>query len=43
MVIIATDHQCLDYDHIIAKVPHVLDTRNATKAVTEKRNKITLL
>jgi UDP-N-acetyl-D-glucosamine dehydrogenase len=43
MVVIATDHQCLDYDHIIDKVPHVLDTRNATKNLTRNRDKVTLL
>jgi UDP-N-acetyl-D-glucosamine dehydrogenase len=43
MVIIATDHQCLDYDDIVAKVPHVLDTRNATKKLTRNRDKVTLL
>jgi UDP-N-acetyl-D-glucosamine dehydrogenase len=43
MVIIATDHQCMDYDDIIDKVPHVLDTRNATKKLTRNRDKVTLL
>jgi nucleotide sugar dehydrogenase len=43
MAIIATDHRCVDYDRIVAHVPHVLDTRNATKNVTTNRDKITLL
>ena len=43
MVIIATDHQCMDYEQIVAKVPHVLDTRNATKKLTSNRDKVTLL
>jgi UDP-N-acetyl-D-glucosamine dehydrogenase len=43
MVIIATDHQCIDYAHVVAKVPHVLDTRNATKKLTGNREKVTLL
>jgi UDP-N-acetyl-D-glucosamine dehydrogenase len=43
MVIIATDHQCIDYDNVVAKVPHVLDTRNATKKLTGHRDKVTLL
>ena len=43
MVIIATDHQCIDYDYVVSKVPHVLDTRNATKRLTGNRDKVTLL
>ena len=43
MVIIATDHQCIDYEYVVSKVPHVLDTRNATKRLTGNRDKVTLL
>ncbi len=43
MVIITADHGCVDYGHVVARVPHVLDTRNATKKLTENRDKITLL
>ena len=43
LAIIATDHQAVDYDRITAKVPHVLDTRNATKRLTKNREKVTLL
>jgi nucleotide sugar dehydrogenase len=43
MVIIATDHHCIDYAHVVSKVPHVLDTRNATKNLKEKGDKVTLL
>lgn len=43
MAIIATDHQCVDYDRVVAKVPHVLDTRNASKRLTRNQDKVTLL
>jgi UDP-N-acetyl-D-glucosamine dehydrogenase len=43
MAIITTDHQCVDYDHVVAKVPHVLDTRNASKRLTRNQDKVTLL
>ncbi len=43
MVIIATDHRCIDYSWVVKHAAHVLDTRNATKNVTEHREKITLL
>jgi UDP-N-acetyl-D-glucosamine dehydrogenase len=43
MVVIATDHQCIDYDHVVARVLHVLDTRNATKKLKGNRDKVTLL
>jgi UDP-N-acetyl-D-glucosamine dehydrogenase len=43
MVIIATDHQCIDYDQVVARAPHVLDTRNATRKLTGNRDKVTLL
>jgi UDP-N-acetyl-D-glucosamine dehydrogenase len=43
MCIIATDHQCVDYDRVVEKVPHVLDTRNASKRLARNRDKVTLL
>jgi len=39
-VLIATDHGCYDYQFIVRHAPLVVDTRNATKGVTEGREKI---
>ena len=39
-VLIATDHSAYDYEFIVQHSPMVLDTRNATKLVTEGRDKI---
>jgi UDP-N-acetyl-D-glucosamine dehydrogenase len=39
-VLIATDHSSYDYDFIVEHSSMVLDTRNATKQVTEGREKI---
>ena len=39
-VLIATDHTAFDYDFIVQHAPLVVDTRNATKAVTHGREKI---
>ena len=43
LVIITTDHSCIDYDWVVANSKHVFDTRNATKNVRNHREKITLL
>jgi nucleotide sugar dehydrogenase len=43
MAIITADHSGVDYGYVVSRVPHVLDTRNATKKLTENRDKITLL
>jgi len=43
MAIIATDHQAVDYDNVVAKIAHTLDTRNATKKLTRNKDKVTLL
>jgi UDP-N-acetyl-D-glucosamine dehydrogenase len=43
MAIIGTDHQAVDYDRIVDKVAHVLDTRNASKRLTRNKDKVTLL
>jgi len=39
-VLIATDHSVYDYDFIVRHSPLVLDTRNATRSVTEGVEKI---
>ncbi|WP_166823866.1 nucleotide sugar dehydrogenase [Thalassoroseus pseudoceratinae] len=39
-VLIATDHSAYDYDHIVRHASLVLDTRNATKSVSNGREKI---
>ena len=38
--LISTDHTAFDYEHIVKHSQMVLDTRNATKNVTEGREKI---
>ena len=39
-VVIATDHSCFDYAFIVRHARLVIDTRNATRGVTEQREKI---
>lgn len=39
-VLIATDHSAYDYPFVVRHSPLVIDTRNATKSVTEGRTKI---
>ncbi len=39
-VVIATDHSSYDYAFIVRHARLVIDTRNATRAVTEFREKI---
>ncbi len=39
-VLIATDHSCVDYGQIVANAQLVVDTRNATKNVTQGRERI---
>jgi UDP-N-acetyl-D-glucosamine dehydrogenase len=39
-VLIATDHTAYDYAHVVRHSRLVLDTRNATKLVTEGREKV---
>ena len=41
-VVIITDHGCFDYDWIVKQAKIVVDTRNATKDVTQNRRKIIL-
>jgi UDP-N-acetyl-D-glucosamine dehydrogenase len=42
-VVVITHHSAFDYQRIVAHSPVVVDTRNATKAVQEGREKIILL
>jgi UDP-N-acetyl-D-glucosamine dehydrogenase len=39
-VLILTDHSIVDYERIVDRAKLVVDTRNATKDVQEKREKI---
>jgi UDP-N-acetyl-D-glucosamine dehydrogenase len=43
LVLITTDHSAFDYDAVVRHAKLVIDTRNATKDVTEGREKIRLL
>ncbi len=43
IVVITTDHTDFDYARIVANAKVVVDTRNATRGVTEGREKIALL
>lgn len=43
LVILATDHSCLDLARIVNRSRLVFDTRNATHLLTENREKIVLL
>lgn len=43
IVVITTDHSDFDYDRIVRNAKVVIDTRNATRNVTEGREKIYLL
>src|SRR5438105_1003740 len=43
LVVILTDHTDIDYHWVADKAKHVLDTRNATRHLTDLREKITLL
>lgn len=40
LVLIATAHAAYDYDWIVKNAPLIVDTRNATKNITENRDKI---
>jgi len=39
-VVIATDHSSYDWDFIVEHAPLIIDTRNATKNVTQHRERI---
>ncbi len=43
LVVITTDHSAVDYEWLANKATWILDTRNATRAVTTGREKVTLL
>jgi nucleotide sugar dehydrogenase len=43
LIIITTDHSCLDYAWLHQHARHIFDTRNATRAIQTDRQKITLL
>jgi len=43
LVMITTHHTSIDYAWVTKLAKHVFDTRNATKELTENRDKITLL
>lgn len=43
LVIITTDHSCLDYAWLHQHARHIFDTRNATREIQVDRRKITLL
>jgi nucleotide sugar dehydrogenase len=42
LIVVLSDHTCIDYQWVADKAKHVLDTRNAMRSVTE-RDRITLL
>ncbi|HOE12115.1 MAG TPA: nucleotide sugar dehydrogenase [bacterium] len=39
-VLILTDHSCIDYQEVVRHAKLVIDTRNATRSVTEARERI---
>ena len=43
LIVVLTDHPGVDYDRVVKVGPRVFDTRNATHAVSEDREKITKL
>ena len=43
LVVILTDHAAVDYDRVVRHAHRVFDTRNATKHVTENRERIAKL
>ncbi len=43
LVVILTGHSGIDYERVVAKAPRIFDTRNATAAVTQGREKIETL
>jgi len=43
LVLIATDHSCIDYERVVRSAKLVFDTRNATKGVQEGLEKVVLL
>jgi len=43
LAVILTDHDMINYDQVVARSRRVLDTRNATKKLTQKSEKVVLL
>lgn len=43
LVVITTEHSAFDFSMVVQNARHILDTRNATKSVAEKGDKVTLL
>ena len=43
LVVITTDHSCIDYGWLVEQAPRLLDTRNATKQVAGRERKVVLL
>ena len=43
LVLISTDHSCIDYQRLVERANHVLDTRYVTKGMSHCRERITLL
>jgi len=43
LVLIATEHSCFDYQWLVDKARKIVDTRNATKAVPGRDQKVVLL
>jgi len=42
-VVIVTDHRSLDYERVVERANVIVDTRNATAAITDHREKIVRL
>jgi len=40
VVVIVTEHDAVDYEHVVAKAGRIYDTRNATRNVRENREKV---
>ena len=43
LVVITTEHSCIDYNWLVQQAKRVLDTRNATKRVADPEKKVVLL
>lgn len=43
IVLIVTDHRCIDYARVVEFASTVVDTRNATRSVRQHRDKIVKL
>jgi UDP-N-acetyl-D-glucosamine dehydrogenase len=43
LVVIATEHSCIDYEKLVKSAPKILDTRDATSGITGREGKVVLL